>query len=443
MALYFVTGVMGSGKTLCGAGLILDCLREGGTVHTNIPLRMDEIDAAWASDSAKAGAYWCDRDVVVINELDEEIVEKHYRLTYRQRVVFLPRDIRKLVKRERGAIGKDGVMGEDLLSSDFLVGGEEGSENLVVVDESAILLSADDQAKAGEKDANKPLFELTALCRHVGLDLYFLAQDKGHVNSKLRDLAEYTIKCFKVERIPMAGWLLAMIPGLGQFLRIYYSGKSRAPTGRTWHAFRPEVGAIYDTHGMRGGIAIKTSKRRKKGMEVTQKKGKVVAVMVLALILSLAGYSCVSGRKVYKDLTKGKESPAVAPVPGSPAPGAVAGSLGPAVVASGPASRRRRNSVAEWDPEDERPFCGVVTDSGGVRVHLADGELLAIGRNFEGESLRILTVYAGRYYFRAESGRVFVARPLTGLERLKRYEAGKPDEGFFAGAKKQFTGGAE
>jgi len=54
MAVYFLTGKLGSGKTLCAVGKIRDYLEEGRAVATNLDLNLDELLNKIASDPTVA-----------------------------------------------------------------------------------------------------------------------------------------------------------------------------------------------------------------------------------------------------------------------------------------------------------------------------------------------------------------------------------------------------
>jgi len=161
-----IEGVMGSGKSYYGAQIILECLREGGVVHTNLPLRLD-----------------------VLTEMG-----------YADQIVMLPQRVSDIVKLQEMPRNADGSEAMPVLKSDYLRGGEEGRENLVVIDEASLQFDIDQQMKDREK--NKPIFQLVALTRHVGLDMYFLAQSAQNIDAKLRRMAQGRVRCVRTDTIP-------------------------------------------------------------------------------------------------------------------------------------------------------------------------------------------------------------------------------------------------
>lgn len=372
MAFFFITGVMGSGKSYLGTELCLDCLKQGGTVHTNLPLKMD---------------YFEDLD------LDE-------------RIVRLPGDPRKMVYEDPKDLGDDG---KPKLKSDYLVMGTEGAENVVVIDEAALEFDSDTQMDKGERERNKPIFKLVALCRHAGLDLYFISQSSDNVHAKLRRMAEQRIKCLKTERLPVVGWLLASLPWYGTFLRIYFQGADKTPIAKTWHKWRQDVGDAYDTHGMRVGLDFKQGAERKKGTEITQAKGKAFAFGVLALILVMLAFSFMKGSKAYADIRSNMsdEKPPTTIAPGSPQYQSTLPSR----------STTRRNEWAEWDLADEYTYNCVIRTWREVRVYTPVGTLF-VGGSYQGERIMKYTYFADYHYFQTTSGRWVVARQRTMDERL-------------------------
>ena len=382
---------MGGGKSYFGAELILACLREGGVVMTNMPLRMDVIEA----------------------------------MGFTERVILLPPEITDWVSSEPGKLDPaTGLTSRSTVTSRYIVGGAEGSENLVVVDEASMVLDVDEQQK--NKVAHKPLYDLVRLCRHVGLDMFMLAQAHTHVAAKLRPMAESRVKCVNVEKLPFFGWLLRKIPWYGDFLRIHYQGQSQIPTGRSWHKFNATVASIYDTHGMRGGVAIKTSATRLKGTEFTKGKGKGKALMVLLLILGLAAFSFIRGKQAVTAIQKGREpitKENAAPVPSG---GRQDAAVAPAVVESKPSgpAKKKRAWGPEWDEADELPYTSIVRTNGErLRVQVASGQFLHIGAFYDGERIRSVSSDCGWYYFQTEGGRWIVARPFNSAERRKLEDA--------------------
>jgi hypothetical protein len=384
--LIIVTGVMGGGKSYFGAETALKAAREGAIVHTNMPFRWDVLDELGLAD----------------------------------RFRILPNDLRSIVKVEPGEKGPNGEPPRDKLSSDFLVGGSEGSENVVIIDEASLEFDIDEQMAKGERERNKPLFQLVALTRHVGLDFYFLAQHQQNVNAKLRRLAARRVRCIKTETLPLFGWLLASLPWCGTFRRKYYNGEEKTACAATWHKFDPLVGSIYDTHGMRGGVAIRTDPTRRKAQDAVTRKGKLTMAAACAFVACCFLYACSTGSKV---LAKGDKPAAAAAAPEPlqvPVPAGTGSATSPALVTSEQGTgKRSRGEWVEWHEADEIPYSASVVGRNGIRVYTSEG-VLAVGRDFWGERITKVSSYAGWFYFWSETGRIFVARPYNAKEREER-----------------------
>lgn len=370
---------MGSGKSYFGTELAYECLKQGGYVHTNLPLKME----VWQERG------WADR------------------------IIKLPGDPRKMVREDPEDLDENG---KPKLKSDYLVMGHEGAENIIVLDEASLEFDVDAQMDKGDKERNKPIFKLVALCRHAGLDMYFLAQSSDNVHAKLRRMAEQRIKCAKTERLPVVGWLLAMLPFFGAFLRIYYQGTDKTAVAKTWHKWRPEIGDSYDTHGMRVGLDFKKpgeTGERKKATETTQAKGKAFALGIACLLVFLVGFAWLKGSSAYADIrqdTATKKPLAatkqVAPATGEPA--------SPALPVT-----RRSMEWAEWDLADEWPINCILSLGGPVRVH-TDGGVLSLGGSYQGESITGYVKHGDYHYFKTARGRYVVARPYTEAEKQAR-----------------------
>lgn len=373
MAFHIVTGVMGSGKSYYGAELCLQAAKEGATVHTNLPLVQEQWEALGLWD----------------------------------KVVILPHELKEWVRMEE----RDG---HQIPTSDLLVGGEEGRENIMVVDEASLLFDIDDQMK--NRASNKPIFQLVALCRHVGLDLFFLAQHQANVDAKLRRMAETRTRCVKTERIPLVGWLVA--PLLGTFLRVVYMGEGTTPYAKTWHRFREEVGKAYRTHGMRESVGMRIEATRKsKGDDSAKSSGKFWFFLLVGLCLSGIGFGLfrMSGR--YSELrsqtepqnsTKPADSPAAASTPN------YAKSTVPQVA---PSTTRSGLREIEWLPEDELQLQAVVRTRRGMAVYAFGHIKLEVGGHYRGEKIKEVLTHAGWWYAETQYGRIVCVRPITPQER--------------------------
>ena len=243
MGLYIITGTMGGGKSYFAADLAYNCWQDGGVVHTNMPWRMDELE----------------------------------RLGFADRHIELPEDHEKWVRTEQGPDGKERV------ASDVLIGGTEGHENLIIIDEAALQLSAMDQALTRQK--NKTLFRLVVMSRQLGIDMYFITQSATNIDVFIRNVAESVIHCQNVTKIPGVGAILALF--VGEFRRSWLSPLQRKVIMTKYARFNSLIGGLYKTDGEGAKMNIKRSEHLRK-----KKKGNWSFKYAFAIlsVLTVTGY---------------------------------------------------------------------------------------------------------------------------------------------------------
>lgn len=371
MGFHFITGIMGAGKSYYGAELCLQCLEEGGIVHTNLPLKWDEVE----------------------------------RLGFSDRVIKLPDDPAEWVREETHEGKKRWV-------SDVFLMGAEGSENLVVADEASLMWSADTQSQ--DKVKNSPLFGLVALSRHAGLDIYFLAQREGHVAKKLRDLADTRTHCVNAGGIPLVGWFCKRF--LGDFKRIIFRGGDQKAYGHYWVRFKKAVGDFYQTHGMRDDLAMRTGGTRVKKSNAVQQKGMalvlggVVLPVVLAAVLvwrTFAGRAETETAGVSPfDLAKQQKGQNV-DVREVPQP----------VETPENEPKTFYGVGAEIAKADEHILGAVIHEGDAIIVRARGGLRLTIGAAYEGQRVVAQVPSGGAWYFLTDRGRAVLVRPLRPQER--------------------------
>lgn len=377
-----ITGLQGGGKTYQGVEIVLKYLEEGAVIHTNMPLIWERFQDEWP---------------------DHQLVK-------------LPDDPSLWVR------SGDPAKGEPLFTSDIITGGKEGGgENLVIVDETAIDFGTDNQQALTEKKRLEPIFRLVALLRHVGLDIYFIAQDQADINAKLRRLASARIHCINCSNVPGFGWLLGMY---ADFKRETYGRKDSKilPGGVTWHNFNPKIGALYKTHGMKERVGIKIDPTREGNPDEMSSLGRgkavLIAVSVLALVL---GGLCVAWYLISplfktsapQELKEEQLAPSSPKQPSKSKPAKPEKESEPT-----PAEKPRGGLMAvEWDENDEWIITSVSTSRMGLRLSTRNGPSLSVGGDYMGERLESLVQHRGWFYFIGEQGRVVVARPVHPWER--------------------------
>lgn len=370
MSFHLITGLMGGGKSYYGVELCLRAAKEGATVHTNLPLVQKEWEALGLWD----------------------------------RIVKLPRDPNKWIRFEKGTV--DGQE-EEVPCSDCIVGGSEGRENLVVFDEASIVFRVKDQQK--NKDKHQPVFDLVALSRHVGLEIYFIAQHEENVSADLRKLAEFRTKCIKTDKITGIGFLLA--PLFGDFRRILYRGLSKTPDMKTWHRFANSNGKLYKTHGMAESVFMRIDATRKsKAMDAGKKKGVFLFLLLPVIIVLCIGFAAWKFKRDTID-------PRMAKADGKAVSGASPAPSGSPVAKVKAQPKKGGWRVLEWDAQDELVLGVKMSTPQGVKIYTRTGETLAVGLSYMGEPINEYTPWGDWHYFRTLFGRLIVVRPLQWAER--------------------------
>lgn len=242
IGLRIVSGTVGSGKTYYITEVILQALKEGAQVHTNIDLIDAEID----------------------------------RRGYRSQIV----DLRFVDVRDM---------------KDHIRAGDEKHPNILALDESALHFNVDEQNELDTKKKNKAVFEFLAWSRRYGLEIYFATQARANINVKLRRMSEYTTRCMNMDQVPFYGWLWTMI---GRDFRrdIYLCDEDKEVYYTSQYAkFQNEVGSFYDTHGFCGlqekqGIVLNKVVTRKTPVRKDQRNGKIAAGVFLSIMLAGGWY---------------------------------------------------------------------------------------------------------------------------------------------------------
>jgi hypothetical protein len=301
--------------------------------------------------------------------------------------------------------------GQKIWESDVLLMGAEGAENVVVVDEAAIEISADTQDK--DKEKNSGLFGLVALSRHAGLDIYFLAQKMTHVAKKVRDLAETRTMCSNCANIPVAGWFLKRF--FGDLRRTVY--KDGTLFGSVFLRLKPEICEFYQTHGMRQQLELKAGGQRIKKESDWNRRSMIFiggGLLICLVIMSWGGW------KTYTSLNtqdEGKreveEAPrAVTKVQRYQPDGTTKEVLLPDIPPP-----PKGGIMLEWDAYDEHVLAGVVKSRGAKVVVTRGGRRLYAGGSYEGQRIQLQFQVSDWHYFQCENKRVIVVRPMRPEER--------------------------
>lgn len=209
MGFFIVTGRMGDGKSYLGAEVMRDSLAEGAIVHTNLAIN------------------------------PEAFIRQGYDSDH---IVQLGEDISKW--------------------NGMLRPGIEGRENVIIVDEGAILFNARDFTKA--KDEKTQVFQFMVMSRKLGFEVYFISQHEKNIDAQLRRMAQGVIRCVKTARIKPLGFVFSAL--CGDFRRHWMDCDGRTIQESKWARFNADVAALYrtdDTHGKFDGIERHVTRQAK------------------------------------------------------------------------------------------------------------------------------------------------------------------------------------
>lgn len=258
MAFRLITGKMGGGKSYWGVEICQQAWADGAIVHSNLAFK-DE----WLVENVAPDAF--------------------VRLT------------------------------EDFSSwRSQLKAGREGFENVLVIDEGAIMFNARDFSKA--KDEKQDVFEFMVHARKLGLDVYFISQAAKNIDAQLRRMAEAEWQTMATKRIPYIGPLIVGI--FGEFRRYVCTPDGREVLESSWSRLKPAIFEAYETEATHGNnLGVDRVVRRTKGTArvMTPALWGMMAALVCIGIAGYFGLSRIAG-VVGKRLEKADPAPASAPV---------------------------------------------------------------------------------------------------------------------------------
>lgn len=375
MGFVTVTGTMGGGKSYFTAETALKAWQEGAIVHSN----MD----------------W--------NE--ERLAE----LGFDKLHVRLPDDPTKWLE--------------------VIKGGAEGLENLLIVDESAMIFHTWDAAESKKRD--RDLFDVLVMSRKLGLDCYFISQHADNVQSAIRRIAQHDLRCVAVSKIPIIGPTMARIKG--DFLRIVRQPENRKELSRTYHRFSKEVGAIYHTEAVRGvATTIQRDATRTKPQKPKTPLWLKFAslVTILSIVLGLWSLKRNWDRMYSNEKAAPSEAQKETTTPaGKQKSGNLADKFGSAITPTiqqelvppslhpfGEPSGIKFKEV-QWDEQDERIITCIRREAGVTTVYTLGGQTWRPGANVDAGWITDVMPHAGAFFAITETGRVYYLRPRTYKER--------------------------
>jgi hypothetical protein len=221
---------MGGGKSYYGAELCMQYWKEGAYVHTNMDMVEERI--------AELG--WTERFIKLGDEPTEW--DQH------------------------------------------LIGGAEGQENLVVIDEAMVIFDSMDWQVTRKRHKN--LMHFLTQSRKVGLDIYMIGQAQKGMDATFSRISLEVISCTAVKRWPLIGPYMVTLRGDFCRARKYPNGQRAAPL--KYVRFSPEVGAIYrteSTHGRFDNVERRVTRAPKSEKMSRAKAWVLLASFVVAILI--------------------------------------------------------------------------------------------------------------------------------------------------------------
>jgi len=211
MAIYLISGKLGSGKTLVSVGIIRDALLSGRRVATNLDLNLDKL---LPPRRGRPGA----RPIVAQRIPDKPTVE----------------DLELL------GSGNDEM--------------DETRNGVIILDELAAWLNS----RTFNDKARAPVLDWLIHSRKFGWDVYFIAQNIEQIDKQVRtSLVEYLVTCRRLDRIkiPFVGKLLQTLSAgylTGNLPKIHvavvkYGTEQHAPIADRWVYRGRDLYAAYNT----------------------------------------------------------------------------------------------------------------------------------------------------------------------------------------------------
>ncbi len=367
-----ISGTMGGGKSYYAAEIALQAWKEGAIVHSNM-------------------------------DFDEAELERLGFLHLHIRLPANPTEWIEVIK-----------------------GGEEGKENLLIVDESAMIFHAWDIQEQKKRD--RDLFDTLVMSRKLGLDCYFISQHADNISSPLRRISQYDLRCVATAKVPIIGPTIKRLKG--DFLRIVRQPETRKEISRTYHRFDANVGRIYITEAVRGA-ASRVQREVTRTVPQTAKTPFWLKLTTVLLLCAMIGGVISTKHTWDKMATATKPNPVTQETKGKQAPqknladtfgAAITPSSGPSVALppalhpAGPASGHVMQWI-EWEPSNERIVTSVYKSGLGLVIYTLGGERWSLGRPVAGQMIQEIIPFNGAYFVRTDAETVYYLRPRTYEER--------------------------
>lgn len=193
----FITGVVGSGKTLHAVRLGVDSLKRGQTIVTNVELYPDKII---------------------------ELVARKFGLL----------------------IGRDQIRvfnpDENPNWETLIPWGDKSCPVLVILDEAQLFYNARDWAKTAER--SKRLLAFLTQSRKAGVDVIWITQEGENVDKQFRVLAEWELAISSTDHLPLG--FIGKLPFRAYVVK-HVSAKGRYVVRKKWWGYDRWLFGLYKT----------------------------------------------------------------------------------------------------------------------------------------------------------------------------------------------------
>lgn len=220
-----LTGQPGHGKTYTTVRLIDEFVHDGKSVVTNVPLRDD-----FALQMARHHTAFARLRKDTVIRRAQSIAER----------VHICEDMSEIMRvRFRG---------------------EGEGRAKVVIDESHRQMnvrastrgkSRDKSGQLTEAGERKLIVNYASGHRHYGADVVLITQALQNLDLQIRNLHEFHSEVRNFRRLPMVGWLVALIPGRQLFIRVTrWNDRAKTKAGIDLYGLSKRLASLYDTHAL-------------------------------------------------------------------------------------------------------------------------------------------------------------------------------------------------
>jgi len=317
-------GRLGGGKTYSAVVRIVDHIRRGGLVCTNVEIVWDKVKA-----------YCADKWEVVIE--DDQLI--------------------KLTDEQIGEFHR------------HTPSGENGSPVLVVVDEAHLNFNSRDW-----NQSSRELLAFLTQSRKVHTDVIFISQSQLNMDKQFARLVQYIWRFRDLSK-----W---KIPGLGiaypfqQILACQFDYDGRTMLTKAFHQKDVAIFGLYNTNSLlREFPRLQGTKAKRKLNKTEKKSNKRMAKYLIIIGLIVGVIAAFLLKEQLSAFGKPKQAASAAPAPFTPAP--VAAATPRPVVLSSTQSQdeRAKKYQAAYDIYDE----GFVSYNGGNRTLKTDSGWYEVG----------------------------------------------------------------